>query len=56
MTGQKQLDENRRAGLEAYLTSAVQGVINASAGLEILAQFLDDDYHNLRIKSTSRLP
>lgn len=45
------LDETRRAGLEAYLNAAVQAVIdNGNEKTRvILAQFLDDEFNNLRL-------
>lgn len=46
-----QFDESRRSGLETYLSSVVQAVIDVGEpkAMMILAQFLDDEYNALRI-------
>ncbi len=75
MSRQAQLDETRRAGLEAYIryetksimfcmhyfsefrffcvySSALQAVIDSTSdsAKKILAQFLDTEYHTLRMR------
>lgn len=49
-------EENRRQGLENYLSSAIQAVIDngSQKALEILAKFLDDSFNDLRILSKKR--